>query len=79
MVERYQAVKAQYEELAKEIQHRRAGDQLIVNFKKTLLKQGIISEFDENLWGALIDNVTAYSDDNIVFTFRDGTEIKVGK
>ena len=79
MVEHYQEVKAQYEELAKEIQHRRAGDQLIINFKKTLLKQGVVTEFDENLWGALIDNVTAYTDDNIVFTFRDGTEVKVGK
>lgn len=34
---------------------------------------------DIDLWGALVESVTACGDDDIVFRFRDGGEIKVGK
>ena len=32
-------------------------------------------EFNETLWYALVDRVTVYNDEQIVFTFTDGTEI----
>jgi len=38
---------------------------------------GHMSEFDENLWGMLVECVTIYSRDNMLFKFKDGTEIVV--
>ena len=32
-------------------------------------------EFNETLWHTLVDHVTVYSDERIVFTFTDGAEI----
>ena len=32
-------------------------------------------EFNETLWHTLVDHVTVYNDERIVFTFTDGTEI----
>lgn len=31
--------------------------------------------FKESLWHTLVDHVTVHSDERIVFTFKDGTEI----
>lgn len=35
----------------------------------------ILVEFNESLWYTLVDHVTVYSDERIVFIFSDGTEI----
>ena len=40
-------------------------------------QEGVISEFDEDLWYALVDYVTVCGKDDVWFTFKDGTEIKV--
>lgn len=37
--------------------------------------QEIPAEFNESLWNTLVDHVTVYSDERIVFTFKDGAEI----
>ena len=42
----------------------------------TELKQLPI-EFDEKLWFATVDHVTVYGDDALVYSLRDGTEVKV--
>ena len=42
----------------------------------TELKQLPI-EFDEKLWFATVDHVTVYGDDTLVYSLRDGTEVKV--
>ena len=34
-------------------------------------------EFDEKLWHAVVDHVTVYNDDRLVFSLKDGTEITV--
>jgi hypothetical protein len=31
--------------------------------------------FDERLWFSLVDFATVYGDDNVRFTFKDGSEI----
>ena len=36
----------------------------------------ILTEFSEEPWGALVDHVTVYNKDNIVFTMNSGMEIK---
>ena len=35
-----------------------------------------VTEFSEELWGSLVDHVTVYSKENIVFTLTSGMEIK---
>ena len=35
-----------------------------------------IAEFDETLWGSLVDHVTVHAKDNIVFTLTSGMEMK---
>ena len=34
-------------------------------------------EFDEKLWHAVVDHVTVMSDDRLVYSLKDGTEITV--
>lgn len=40
-------------------------------------QEEIIADFDENLWYSLIEYITIFSKEEIYFTFKDGTEIKV--
>ena len=37
---------------------------------------GVITEFDENLWSSLVDHVTVMKDKKVIFTFKGGTEIE---
>ena len=34
-------------------------------------------EFDEKLWHAVVDHVTVYNDDRLVYSLKDGTEITI--
>ena len=34
-------------------------------------------EFDEKLWNAVVDRVTVYNDDRLVYSLKDGTEITI--
>ena len=43
-------------------------------FRLTELEE-IPIDFDEALWNTLIDHVSIYADERIVFSFMDGTEI----
>ena len=36
----------------------------------------MVTEFSEELWGSLVDHVTVYGKNNIVFTLTSGMEIK---
>ena len=36
----------------------------------------VITEFSEALWGSMVDHVTVYAKDNIVFTLTSGMEVK---
>lgn len=48
-------------------------------FAKALESQSKrLAEFDEGLWGTLVDFMTVYSKDDISVTFKDGTEIHIG-
>lgn len=44
-------------------------------FLQSLKEQDkLITEFDERLWYTFVDTVTVYSENDIRFTFRDGSE-----
>ena len=36
-----------------------------------------VTEFDEKLWHAVVDRVTVYNDDRLVYLLKDGSEITV--
>ena len=40
-------------------------------------REAALTEFDEGLWGTLVDFVTVYGKGDIGITFRDGTEIRI--
>ena len=74
---RYESAKAEYEKVEKQISDNLARSEIMSAFIKTLKKQGgVVNEFDDALWGGLLDYLTVYKKDDIRFTFKDGTEIK---
>ena len=36
-----------------------------------------IFQIDEKLWHAVVDHVTVYHDDRLVYSLKDGTEITI--
>ena len=78
LVQRYEAVKCQYDKVETEIADKMARREKLAGFIRLLKRQeSSLSEFDEHLWGCLVDFVTVGRDKEMTVTFRDGTEIKV--
>ena len=47
-------------------------------FMATLKAQKeMVTEFEPTLWGILLDHVTVFTKEDVRFTFRDGTEIRI--
>ena len=76
-VSRYEATKAEREQVAAEIRQRgirrREFERFITELEKL---PEAVSEFDETLWGSLVDYVTVGKDKSMVFTLLGGTEMK---
>ena len=62
LVSRYDAVKAKHDEI---------GQSTIKD------RESCLTEFDDGLWGTLVDYMTVYGKEDIGVTFKDGTEIRV--
>ncbi len=78
LVDRFEKAKAQLEAVSMEITEKQARREMAEQCLAEITKQeGVISEFDEDLWYALVDYVTVFNKENVRFTFKDGTEIKV--
>lgn len=77
LVSRFEDTKARYEQVTSEIAmkgiRRREFDRFIKAVEKL---PEMVTEFDEALWGSLVDHLTVHSKDNIVFTLTSGMEIK---
>ena len=77
LTRQYESKKAEYDALLAEKESREA---LSIAFSGILFQltelAEIPAEFNEPLWHTLVDRVTVYNDERIVFTFKDGTEIK---
>ena len=77
LVLRYETAKKNYDELAAKIEQKEARGERIQRFIKILREQdGIITEFDEALWGSMVEFVTIGKASRSV-TFKDGTEIQL--
>lgn len=60
-----------------EIANRNSRKNMIAAFLDEVEKQErLITDFDTGLWNAVIETMTIYFKEHIVFKFKDGTEIK---
>ncbi len=76
LVERYEKAKARFDEVMEAIAERSAKGERLAGFIRTLEAQTEpVAEFDERLWGAMVDYVTVGVDGGMTVMFRDGTGI----
>ena len=75
---RYEKAKAKYDDIAEQIESKKAKRELFKGFIRTLEKQdGLIEEFDAGIWGSLVQEVIVKSKDDIRFIFKNGFEVTV--
>lgn len=77
-MERYDSVQTSIDEVAGQIADREAKAIRLTEFAKELKERdSLITEFDSRLWGSLVESVTIGKDKEMMFRFRDGTEVIV--
>jgi DNA invertase Pin-like site-specific DNA recombinase len=78
LAERFDKTKERLEEIRNAIIEKQAKREKIEMFLSVLKKQDeMVAEFDENLWYSLVDYATVFNKEDVRFTFKDGTEIRV--
>ena len=78
LVSRYNGVKSKYGEVSMTITEKRTKAEVLDSFAKTIRnRDSALTEFDDGLWGTLVDFMTVYGKGDIGVTFRDGTEIRI--
>ena len=78
IVARYDAAKARFDEVTEAISATEAQSERLAGFVKRLKVQTEpVAEFDEQLWGYMVDYVTVRVDKGMTVMFRDGTEVSV--
>lgn len=78
LVQRYDSVKEKLDEITGQIAERKARAIGFNEFSKELKKRDrVVTEFDERLWGSLVEYVTVGREKEITFRFREGTEIAI--
>ena len=77
LVERYEKLKKEYDNACAVIFEKDAKYEQMGRFITVLNDQSeFISEFDEALWGSLVEKIVVKSKDDVMVVFKDGTEIK---
>lgn len=75
---RLDSVQGRLDEVSQTITEKQAHREKIELFLEGLqMQKELVTEFDEDLWYSLIEYVTVFEKEDIRFTFKDGTEIKV--
>lgn len=78
LAERFDRTKARLDEVGGTITEKQAKKEQIEMFLAELEQQeGVATEFDEGQWYSLVDFVTIFNKEDVRFTFKDVTEIKV--
>ena len=74
---RFEKTKARYEQVTSEISMKGIQKRELGRFIRAVEElPDCITDFSEALWGSMVDHVTVYSKDNLVFTLTGGLEIK---
>ena len=75
LVSRFEEAKARFNEISEHQQKIKVRRERVEAFLCTLKKQDVlVTEFDERVWHTLVDEVTVFSEEDIRFTFKDGSE-----
>jgi site-specific DNA recombinase len=75
LVSRFEAAKARFNEISEHQQTIKVRRERVEAFLAALKEQDVlVTEFDERLWHTLVDTVTVFSEENIQFTFKDGSK-----
>ena len=75
---RYESVKTRLGEIAVERKNRQVRREKILSFIQILReRESLLKSFDEDLWRAMVEQVTVYSEKDVAVKFRDGREIHV--
>lgn len=76
-MKRFEKAKAEYDKLQKSISERKLKAESVSGFMFEVSELPMLPmEFNENLWDAVIDTVTVYHDDRVIFKFKNGKEIE---
>ena len=75
-LKRYDEITNLLEQLDREKAERAGKAKIIARFIKSISKQVAVSEFDDDLWFAVIENVVVGIDGSLTFKFKNGIEIK---
>ncbi len=76
LAERFDKVKDRLTEVDSLITERKSRRQQIELYLEQLNKRDLLTEFREEDWLSMVDHLTVNSRDDILVTFKDGTEIK---
>ena len=64
--------------IVEQIESKQAKGELFKGFIRTLVKQdGLIEEFDAEIWSSLVQEVIVKAKDDITFVFKNGFEVRV--
>lgn len=81
---RYNSLADQYEEAKKKldtVEEQLTSNckrkQMLEDFISTLKNQEPLTEFDENLWGKLLDSMTVFGKNDVRCIFKNGQEVKI--
>lgn len=78
LVEKYEAKKAEHDRLKEKIDSAKAAGAAIDDFEAVFREHGeAVREFDPELWGCMVGQVTINTDGGMVFLFKSGYEITV--
>lgn len=77
LVKRYETAKSKYDALQEDLSERAAKRERIEIYLKELSRAAnLVTVFDDGLWNTMVDTLTIYSKERIVFRFRDGSEVE---
>lgn len=77
LAERYTEAKDRLDAVCDQIKEKIARREQVERFLKDLeRREELFTEFDENAWFSLVDYVTVNGKDDMVVTFKDGTEVR---
>ena len=79
LVGKYEEAKGEYDKLQEVAAKKSNRRQELIKFIATLEQADQVISFEPGLWTLLVDHLTVYRKDDVRFTFKDGTEIKVGE
>ena len=67
-----------YDDIAEQIESKKAKRELFKGFIRTLEKQdGLMEDFDAGIWSSLVQEVIVKTKDDIRFIFKNGFEVRV--